>query len=122
MKTKKIIEKPLAFCLEHQYSQNGLSFGKLKGKDLAVAESLKRIHDKNLIHLYLGIVGLCEEGTATGGYEDDWNMDDVYETSITIEYMINLNDNKVKKKYNLKKKQVVPNGALSDLETDEEGR
>lgn len=80
----------MAYVLDYQYSLSSLSFEHLKGKDLAIAEALRRLYEKNAIELYLGTVEKWEEGHAEGGRRNDWSMGDVFSTVITCKNMVDV--------------------------------
>jgi hypothetical protein len=69
----------MIYMLEHQYSTSGLSFKTLKGKDLLVAQALKRLKEDGHIDLYLTILKKTVEGHSIDPYDEFDSDDATYE-------------------------------------------
>ncbi len=119
----------LAWLLEHDYSQAGLSFDALKNGDAAVGGALARAARRADQSLHAAILRIEEHGIAaeTGGFPgwDDlgkpWEMEEVFQTEVWFEDWIAPDG--TRRDYGrvpLLARELLPSGALDDAEPDDE--
>ena len=83
----------IAYLLDHQYSDVGLEFATLKGKDGALVSNIQRVAEKEGVCLRLG--NLVCEVSGDAGYDDEYSrqapqMETVNETEYRIEGLYDL--------------------------------
>ena len=85
----------MAILLEHQYTKTGFSFANLKNADRMKVEVLFQAAKSAECEAYLAMVTLWESGDAEGYYgdyyggnEDDCEMGEVYDSSLSVDYWI----------------------------------
>jgi len=83
----------IAYLLDHEYSDAGLKFTTLKGKDATLISNIKRVAEKEGICLRLGNLVYVVSGDAGGDYgygRGIPRMEEVHETEYTIEGLYDL--------------------------------
>ena len=83
----------IAYLLDHQYSDTGLEFTALKGKDATLISNIKRVAEKEGICLRLGKLVYEVSGDAGGDYSYGRRaaeMEEVHETEYRIEGLYDL--------------------------------
>ena len=82
----------LAYLLDHQYSEAGLEFAALKGKDAALISNIREVAEKQGVCLRLGLLEYEVSGDA--GYDSGWRrsprMEDVNEQEYRIQGLYDL--------------------------------
>lgn len=80
-------------CYVDRYSEAGLqSLSNLKNKDRAVAAVLQQLASSGCLDVYIVFVSKHEMGTAEG-YDNDWCMDEVYDTDYKAKGWLRLDAN-----------------------------
>ena len=69
----------LAWVLDHEYSEDGLSFDTLKNRDAAVAQVLAKAADGADCELHAAVLRIEERGYPSENPPDDWEGDDIQE-------------------------------------------
>ena len=80
----------IAYLLDHQYSDAGLEFTTLKGKDAALVSNIKRVAEKEGICLRLGNLVYVVSGDAGSYGCATPRMEEVHETGYNIEGLYDL--------------------------------
>lgn len=85
----------IAYLLDHEYSEAGLEFAALKGKDATLISNIREVAEKQGICLRLGILECEVSGDANVFYSDDeWGpppkMEEVHDTEYRIEGLYDL--------------------------------
>ncbi|MCJ1313989.1 hypothetical protein MMC25_007669 [Agyrium rufum] len=84
---------PVAYVLNHQYTEANLRMDHLKGKDRAIATSLQRACEKGGLSMHLSnmayeITGGCDEDSNGEGFHD---IDDEIERELKLTYVVRPN-------------------------------
>ncbi len=87
----------IAIVLDHQYTENSLSIDVLKGADRAKANVLFAATQEDYI-AHLALLTFWQSGTTEGGYydDDDHEMDEVMEESLSVNHWSNSQGEKVR--------------------------
>jgi hypothetical protein len=129
----------LAVTLEHQYTQEGLTWDALKGVDRARARALAAGARQAGCHAYLALLTLHESGSAVddgsygygyrrrrGWYEEEEDsgeheFEEIYETELTAEHWIDPEGNRPPiGALNVEEDEVLDQDALRDIEPEED--
>ena len=129
--------RKLVVTLDHQYTQEGLTWGALKGVDRARAYALREAARRAGCQAFLGLLTLHESGagsSAGGGgwgrrrrwYEEEeesgpYEMEEVFETTLTAEHWIDADSNRPPLgKLDIDEGEVLDPEGLQDVTPEEE--
>ncbi len=124
------LPKKLIYLLEHAYTSEGLSFDALKNADSAIADVLVEGAQQADCEIYLALVSIEESGSAEysgygGGYysevdEDDFEIDEVYDSSRTVSQWRSPNANAIPiASLPFDGNELCPEDAFEEMEPDE---
>jgi hypothetical protein len=129
------IPRKLAVTLEHQYTQEGLTWDALKGVDRARAHALLGAARQAGCQAHLALLTFHESGSAVddgssygrrrrwGGYDDfgPHEMDEVFETSLTADHWSDSQGNRLPfGEIPVEEDELLDPDALRDVEPEEE--
>ncbi len=127
---KENAAKKLIWILDHEYSEAGLSFDTLKGRDNAVAKALKLACEKTDCELYASIVHISESFNAwPSGYRyrygsgdlNDYEIDELLESEIWMNSWVSPNgSNPNFGNPSIGNNELMPTGILDDPVPDKE--
>ena len=117
-----ILEAQLVYCLECSYDKNNFSFNNLQGRSLAVAETLKRLYDLDIIDLELAILTKREGGITQQDYDGNFEMEDVNEVAYTIDLTTNVFDQISNDELVFEDSQITPSDFFDDFDADDESK
>lgn len=128
--------RKLAVTLEHQYTQEGLTWDALKGVDRARADALLEAARQAGCQAHLALLTFHESGSAVdhgysygrrrrwGGYEDDagpHEMEEVFETSLTADHWSDSQGNRLPLgEIRVEEDELLDPDALRDVEPEED--
>jgi len=124
---KQKVSQKMVILLEHQYTKAGLSFDNLKNADRMKADVLLQAAKQAECEAYLTMLTLWESGNAEGYYdnyygnEDDYEMGEVYDSSLSVDYWIASDGTKKPfGEINIGEDEIVSEISLKELETTEQ--
>ena len=110
----------MTYLLEHQYCEASLSFQLLKNSDRSVADVLIQAKKEVEFDLYVGMVNIVENWSATSyGYDGGYSQEDLLDKSVTANDLKSCDGRSISS-IDLDKDYFVPEDFFDTLDPDEE--